>query len=94
MQSTTDTGVTKTLLNKLDWLKIKPYCTFVKTSKQFRSFGTNYHLPIKGKAKVNITAEKGAQIDTFVYILDDEREQSLLGKGWRRVHRLIHLFIF
>ena len=52
----------------------------MKTSKQFRPFGTNYHLQIKGKAKENITAEKGTQIDTAVYTLDDEREQSLLGK--------------
>ena len=80
MELATDTSVTKILLNKLDWLKIKPYCKSVKTCKQFRPFGTNYHLPIKGKAKVHITVEKGAQIDTFVYILDDEREQSLLGK--------------
>ena len=29
---------------------------------------------------MNITAEKGAQVDTFVYILDDEREQLLFGK--------------
>ena len=80
MQLATDTGVTKTLLNKLDWLNIKPHSKFVKRSKQFRPFGTNYHLPIKGRAKVNITAEKGAQIDTLVHIIDDEREQSLFGK--------------
>ena len=78
MQLATGTGVTKTLLNKLDWLKIKPYCKFVKMSKEFRLFGSNCHLPIKGKAKVNITAEKNAQIYTFVYVLDDEWEQSLL----------------
>ena len=63
----------------MDWLKIKPYSKFVKTSKQFRPFGTNYHLPIKGKAKVNTTVEKGAQIDAFVYILDNAKEQSLFG---------------
>ena len=81
MQLATDTGVTKTLLDILDWLKIKLYCKFVKTSKQFRPFDTTYHVPTKGKGKVNITADKGTtQIDTLVYILDDEREQSLLEK--------------
>ena len=52
----------------------------MKTSKQFGPFGTNYHLSAKGKAKVNITAEKGAQIDTFVHNLDYEEEQSLRQK--------------
>ena len=81
MQLATDTGVTKTLLDILDWLKIKLCCKFVKTSKQFRPFDPTYHVPTKGKGKVNITADKGTtQIDTLVYILNDEREQSLIEK--------------
>ena len=59
---------------------IKNQCKFVKTSKRFRPFGTAYHLPIRGKAHVNLTAQKGAQIDTYVYIIDDPKEQSLLGE--------------
>ena len=35
---------------------------------------------ILGKAHVNLTALKGAKIDTYVYIIDDPKEQSLLGE--------------
>ena len=45
----TDTGISKTILNRSDWEKIKDNCKFVKTSKRFRPYGTAYHLPIKGK---------------------------------------------
>ena len=77
---TTDTGISKTLLNANDWLKIKDGCIFIKTSKKFRPYGTSYHLPIKGKAKVLVQAENGAQITTWVYVVNDTKEQSLLGK--------------
>jgi len=73
----TDTGVSKTLLNRNDWEKIKDNCNFVKRSKRFRPFGTAYRLPIRGKARVLLTAIKGAQIETCVCIVDDKREQSL-----------------
>ena len=81
MELATDTGISKTLLNRNDWEKIKATCQFVKTSKRFRPYGTAYHLPIKGKAHVKLTAERGAIIDTWVYIVDDKREQSLLGES-------------
>ena len=76
----TDTGVSTTLLNRNDWEKIKHQCKFVRTSKRFRPFGKAYYLPIKGKAKVVITAQWGASIETHIYIVDDSREQSLLGE--------------
>ena len=81
MELATDTGISKTLLNRNDWEKIKATCQFVKTSKRFRPYGTAYHLPIKGKAHVTLTAERGAIIDAWVYIVDDKREQSLLGES-------------
>ena len=43
----TDPGISKTLLNRGDWEKIKGDCMFVRTSKRFRPYGTSYHLPIK-----------------------------------------------
>ena len=52
----------------------------MKTSKQFCAFGTAYHLPIKGKAKVHMTSINGATIESFVYVVDDTHEKSLLGK--------------
>ena len=76
----TDTGVSKTILNSNDWLQIKHSCKFVKTTKSFRPFGTSYKLPIKGKAKVKLTSLQGATIKTYVYVLDNDKEQSLLGK--------------
>ena len=53
----------------------------MKTSKRFRPYGTVYHLPIKGKAKVKLTAERGASIKTWIYVVDDKRETSLLGEA-------------
>ena len=72
----TDAGVSKTILNRNDWEMIKNQCKLVKTSKRFRPFGTAYNLPIRVKAYVNLTAQKGAQIDTYGYIIDDPKEQS------------------
>ena len=77
----TDTGISKTLLNSSDWSKVKGDCKFVKTLKHFRPYGTKYQLPIKGKARVTLTAERGAKIDTWVYVVNDKREQSLLGES-------------
>ena len=52
----------------------------MKTSKGFRPYGTAFRLPIKGKAKVTLTAQRGAKITTWVYVVDDPKEQSLLGE--------------
>ena len=50
----TDTGISKTVFNRIDWEKIKDGCMFVKTSKRLRPYGNHYHLPIKGKALVSL----------------------------------------
>ena len=67
-------------MNRQDWEKVKHLCTFVKISKRFRPFGTAYHQPIRGKAKVTLRAETGATIESYVYVIDDKQEQSLLGE--------------
>ena len=77
----TDTGISKTLLTRTDWEKVNKGCKFVKTSKRFRPYGTSYHLPIKGKALVTLTAERGATIETWAYVVDDRKEHSLLGES-------------
>ena len=51
------------------------------TSKGFRPYGTSYKLPIIGRAHVTLTAEAGAQITTWVYVVKDRKERSLLGKS-------------
>ena len=53
----------------------------MKTSKRFRPYKTAYHLPIKGKAKVTLQTENGAEIETWIYVVNDKNEQSLLGKA-------------
>ena len=75
-----DTSVSNSLLNRQDWAQIKDYSKFVKTSKPFCPFGTVYHLPIKGKAKVHMTSLNGATIESYVYVVDDAHEKSLLDK--------------
>ena len=81
MMFATDTGISKTLLTRTDWEKVNKGCKFVKTSKRFRPYGTSYHLPIKGKALVTLTAERGATIETWAYVVDDRKEHSLLGES-------------
>ena len=81
MKLATDTGISKTLLNPQDWNKIKHDCKFVKTSKRFCPYGTMYPLLIKGKAEVQLKAERGATINTTVYVHSDNKEQSLLGES-------------
>ena len=80
MKLLTDTGISKTLVNLVDWRKIRSQSKLVKTSKLFRPYGMKCHLPIKGKAYVKLEAENGATIETWLYILRDEKEQSLLGE--------------
>ena len=81
MKLITDSGVSKTLINYNHWHAIKSQTDLVKTSKGFRPFGTAYKLPIIGRAHVTLTAEAGAQITTWVYVVKDRKEQSLLGKS-------------
>ena len=77
----TDTGVQKTILCRSDWNLVKDQTKLVKTLTRFRPYGTDCHLPIRGKAKVQLRAEAGAIITTYVYVNDDGRETSLLGQG-------------
>ena len=81
MKLITDSGVSKTLLNHNDWVAIKQQSELVKTSKGFRPYGTAYKLPIIGRAHVTLTAEAGAKINTWAYVVKDKKEQSLLGKS-------------
>ena len=76
----TDTGVRKSLINLPDWRKIRNQCKLVKTSKAFRPYGTPFHLKILGKARTVMIAENGAQIQTWSYIHQSEKEKSLLGE--------------
>ena len=87
----TDSGVSKTLLNYNDWAAIKQQSELVKTSKGFRPYGTAYKLPIIGRAHVTLTAEAGAKISTWVYVVKDKKEQSLLGKSDGERLRIIKL---
>ena len=76
----TDTGVRKTILNRKDWFKIRDECLLVKTKIKFRPYGTDKRLPVRGRAKVQLRAKAGAMITTYVYVNDDDKETSLLGK--------------
>ena len=76
----TDTGVRKTILNRRDWRKIEDNCLLTKAKIKFRPYGTNMHLPVRGRTKVQLRAKAGALITTYVYVMDDDTETSLLGK--------------
>ena len=75
-----DTGVRKTILNRSDWKKLQDKTTLVKTKIKFRPYDTDAHLPVQGRAKVQLKAKAGAVITTYVYVNDDNKESSLLGK--------------
>ena len=76
----TDTGVRRTIINRTDWNRISGACKLLPTKLKFRPYGTNKQLPVIGRAKVQLKAEAGAVIETFVYVNDDEAESSLLGE--------------
>ena len=46
IQLAADTRISKKLLNRTNWYKVRGHCKFLKTSKRFRPYGTAYHLPI------------------------------------------------
>ena len=76
----TDTGVSKTIVNRTDWDNIQDKCKLVKMGIQFRPYGTTDRLPVIGKAKVQLRAKAGAVIETYIYVMNSEREDSLLGE--------------
>ena len=76
----TDTGVKKTILNRLDWERIRDGCHLVKTNLKFRPYGTTTRLPIRGRATVELKAAAGARIRTYVFVNDDDTDSSLLGE--------------
>ena len=53
----------------------------VMTKIKFRPWGTDQKLPVRGRAKVQLRAQAGATITTYIYINDDDRDDSLLGKS-------------
>ena len=59
---------------------IEDNCLLTKAKIKFRPYGTNVHLPVRGRAKVQIRAKAGAIITTYVYVMDDDTETSLLSK--------------
>ena len=80
LEMATDTGVSKTIVNYSDWKIISNGSQIVKTSKKFRPYGTPIFLNIIGKCKVQMRAENGARIDTWMFIHKSNSEKSLLGK--------------
>ena len=76
----TDTGVSKTILNRKDWEKIQNRCKLIGTKIRFRPWGTQEQLPIMGRAKIQMRAKAGAVITTYVYPSRDEKDTSLQGK--------------
>ena len=67
--------------NRTDWFKIAEECRMVKTKIKFGPWGTDQKLPVRGRAKVQLRAQAGATITTYIYINDDDRDDSLLGKS-------------
>ena len=53
----------------------------MRTKIRFRPWGTEEKLPIRGRVKVTIRARAGAEITTYVYVNDDDKDSSLLGKS-------------
>ena len=72
---------TKFLINIVMWNLLRKRSKLVKTSKLFRPYGTQSHLPIIGQALVELQAENGAKIKTWVYVVNDKQEQCLLGSN-------------
>ena len=70
----------RTIINKTDWNRIAGICSLILTKLKFRPYGTNKELPVIGRAKVQLRAEAGAVIETYVYVNNDTAETSLLGE--------------
>jgi hypothetical protein len=86
MELITDSGVSKTLINYNHWQAIKSQTDLVKTSKGFRPYGTAYKLPIIGRAHVTLTAEAGAKITTWVYVVIQKRIRETIKNCPNAVH--------
>ena len=79
---TADTGVLRTLLAERDWDKLKKKNENMQLKKAktvFRPYGTQYSLPVLGKAKVKLQCVAGAKSKSMVYVVKGQKE-SLLGR--------------
>ena len=79
---TADSGVSKSLVSEKDWNKLTTKSSKLRLMKNrinFRPYGTDYTLPVVGKAKVTLKCRAGARINTTVYVVSGQ-EESLLGK--------------
>ena len=70
----------RTIINKTDWNRIAGICSLILTKLKFRPYGTNKQPLVIGRAKVQLRAEAGAVIETYVYVNNDTAETSLLGE--------------
>ena len=77
-----DSGVGRTLVSEKDWKTIKKVgnVSSLKRAKvNFRPYGTNISLPMKGRAKVELEAVNGKKHNTVIYVVKGDVE-TLLGK--------------
>ena len=70
----------RTIINKTDSNRITGICSLIPTKLKFRPYGTNKQPLVIGRAKVQLRAEAGAVIETYVYVNNDTAETSLLGE--------------
>ena len=73
-----DSGCKKTLIGITEFRQLKLNARLIRTNVRFTPYGTQVSLRIKGRVKVQLSANNGASIETWIYVVDDEVE-SLLG---------------
>ena len=73
-----DSGCKKTLIGISEFKQLKLNVKLLRTNVKFTPYGTNVSLKIKGRVKVNLCADNGANVETWIYVVDDKVE-SLLG---------------
>ena len=73
-----DSGCRKTLIGISEYRSLKCKAPLRRTNVKFTPYGTKQTLPIKGRARVTLTATGGACHETWIYVVNDEVE-ALLG---------------
>ena len=74
-----DSGCSKVIIPEKVYKQISKTTRLIKTKVRLRPYGMKDHLEVLGGAKVRLTAQAGASMETWCYVVKGFQTESLLG---------------
>ena len=71
-----DSGCSKVIIPEKVYKQISKTTRLIKTKVRLRPYGMKDHLEVLGRAKVRLTAQAGASMETWCYVVKGFFKQS------------------